>query len=425
MNAPIRKPSQLSVRKTLTGKEEIFQLAQMSGVNTAFMRKFVKEAVAVIETGLLRDGVVKIHNFGTFRLLASGESYAPALKPPPPQVVFQPVKNLRRLIIRAFGPTVHTGSRVSLQTLMEKHLEFAASPPAPAIKKPAREKFDIAEVLTELANEPPARFATAETADDIKEKFDAELIAAPASDTAPTFTLAETVDEAEPVLAPTDSEFEQLFETPAPPLRRRRRFVWYAGAFAILLLLLLLLPGRIAEQQESASRSVVNRTPTQTNGLSSQNKSDKIADGHVPISTTPAKPLPFFAGGSHRVAPGDNLWGVSGQYYRDHYLWPNVYRANTAAIKNPDILEIDQQLAVPILHGPPEKLTLDDRRNLADGYFLLYRYYKTNDPALAPFALWAAVRYDARIKKDFAAELREDDWAFLQAHIMPRQVAER
>jgi len=70
-------------------------------------------------------------------------------------------------------------------------------------------------------------------------------------------------------------------------------------------------------------------------------------------------------------------------------------------------------------------LTAEDRRNLAEGYFLLYRYYKTNDPALAPFALWAAVRYEARIKKDYAAELSEDDWAFLQAHTVPRQVAER
>jgi hypothetical protein len=155
------------------------------------------------------------------------------------------------------------------------------------------------------------------------------------------------------------------------------------------------------------------------------NGSGTRLDGQTKVLQISTAPIaPFFAGGAHRVVKGDNLWGLSGNYYRDHYLWPNIYRANTAAIKNPDVLELDQQLEVPMLYGPPEKLTPEDRRNLAAGYFLLYRYYKTNDPALAPFALWAAVRYDARIKKDFAAELSDDDLAFLQAHNV-RQIAER
>jgi hypothetical protein len=153
----------------------------------------------------------------------------------------------------------------------------------------------------------------------------------------------------------------------------------------------------------------------------------------APVSTPPRSSVenvnkeiggPFFAGGTHRVVKGDNLWGLSGNYYRDPYLWPNIYRANTAAIHNPDVLELDQQLEVPILHGPAEQLTPEDRRNLAEGYFLLYRHYKTTDPALAPFALWAAVRYDSQIKIEYAAELREDDVAFLRAHEV-RQVAER
>jgi hypothetical protein len=70
-------------------------------------------------------------------------------------------------------------------------------------------------------------------------------------------------------------------------------------------------------------------------------------------------------------------------------------------------------------------LTETDRRHLAEGYFLLYRYYKENASSLAPYALWAAVRYDARIQIEHIAELGDDDLAFLQAHAVQRQVVER
>ena len=387
-----------SNRKTiLTGKaltEESIRahLAQMGGVTTTFMRKFVRTTIAIIEAGLWRDGVVKIHNFGTFRLAAAANSSAP-------QVVFQPAKNIRALILRAFGPTVQTGSRVSLPALLEKHLEIFSPPrPTGALAPPVAEKhaeaesafeeFDIAEALPDLPDALP-----------------------------PRLTLAATVAE--------ETEPERFLRNPMVP-SRRRHFVWYAGAVAALtLLLLFLLPGRLAEKSEPISGSTPPQPAARTAII---NAPDKINNGHspgAPEPKAPAKPPPFFAGATHRVVREDNLWRISGNYYRHHYLWPNIYRANIDAIKNPNLLELDQQLAVPILHGPPEQLTSEDRRHLAEGYFLLYRYYKTNDPALAPFALWAAVRYEARIKADYAAELSEDDWAFLQAHAGPRPVAER
>jgi nucleoid-associated protein YgaU/nucleoid DNA-binding protein len=422
----------VSQKKNLLEQAMLEPLAQMGGVTTAFMRKFVRETIALIEAGLWRDGIVKIHNFGTFRLAETTGT---------PQVVFQPAKNIRASVIRAFGPAVHTGSRVSLPALLEKHLgAFSPPEPAGAFEPPAVEKrveaesaveaFDIAEVLPDLPDDWPPRFAFAQTAAEATEptltaEVESPVHDLPSNGAAPRLTLDEPAEEVAPVVSQSNSESDRFFQQPVVS-SRKKRLAWYAGAVAALaLLLLLLLPGRIAEKSELASESAASRPTAMT---TTSDSSDQITNGHSPSSLrsqAPAKPPPFFAGGMHRVVPEDNLWKVSGNYYRQHYLWPHIYRANIAAIKNPNILERDQQLAVPILYGPPEQLTAVDRRNLAEGYFLLYRYYRANEPALAPFALWAAVRYEARIKTEYAAELRDDDLAFLEAHTVVRQIVER
>jgi hypothetical protein len=148
-----------------------------------------------------------------------------------------------------------------------------------------------------------------------------------------------------------------------------------------------------------------------------------LNDNTKVVNTASESPAPFCRR-RHRVAIGDNLWGLSGAYYRDHYLWPNIYRANTAKIKIRRAATRPGARTAGVV-GPPEKLTAADRRHLAEGYFLFYRYYKENASSVAPYALWAAVRYDVRIQIEHMAELGDDDLAFLQAHAVRRQMAER
>ena len=432
-----------SAKNKLTDKITLAHLAQVSGVTTTFMRKLVRETITIIEAGLLRDGIVKIHNFGTFRLVAEKSAV--------PQVIFQPAKNVRALVLQAFGPTVHTGSRVSLPALLEKHLHWLAPPStgekvtAPILEKsivaePAYEEFDINEVLPDLPDDLPPRLTFAETALEKEASAQApvevETLLAPpikplsangkpSNGQTPKFTFAEPPEKTPPVFSPTFFKPNDLPPQPVTAVRKRP-FMWYAGAAAALVLLFLfLLPSRLGEKSKHTSDGL---TPETTRVVALANETTQPKNGEAqlaPATKTPTKPPPFFVGGTHRVISEDNLWKISGHYYRNPYLWPNIYRANLDSILNPNRLERDQQLALPILYGPPEQLTPEDRQHLAEGYFLLYRYYRTNEPALAPFALWAAVRYDVRIKAAYAAELRDDDLAFLEAHTVSRQVAER
>jgi nucleoid DNA-binding protein/nucleoid-associated protein YgaU len=435
------------------------RLAHAGGVKPVFMQKFIREVIAVIEAGLLRDGEVKIHNFGTFRLSSpktpaqitaqTGKTMGSADRP---QVVFQPSKHLQKLVNLSLGSTIPPGSRISLQALLEKHLQFSAPPVAPRLEEPAPEfdivetfpnaegidkpgDYDIGEIIPEsVSDKPPAFTLTEGEADQepvAEELTLSEAVPDPANDRPPALTLAEIKKE-------TAIAFSKLKGQPeAPrsgvPRRRSRRFAWYASAAAVFLLLLLfLLSGRISERSGSVSffGADTASTPVEVaehalpqNGINGS--SAELTKPDEGLTKPSYESAAFFAGGMHRVAVGDNLWGLSGAYYRDHYLWPNIYRANTATISNPDVLQIEQSLKVPALYGPPDKLTEADRRHLAEGYFLLYRYYKETASSLAPYALWAAVQYDAAIKTDHAAELSDDDLAFLQAHGVRRVLAER
>lgn len=87
------------------GQTLLDDMVQQQGLPIPLVREAAKEILAVIREGLVRDGVVNVSNFGTFRLklAAARNGYNPQTReritiPAHQRVIFSPCKALRELI---------------------------------------------------------------------------------------------------------------------------------------------------------------------------------------------------------------------------------------------------------------------------------------------------------------------------------------
>jgi nucleoid DNA-binding protein len=111
----------------------------------------------------------------------------------------------------------------------------------------------------------------------------------------------------------------------------------------------------------------------------------------IEIVQSEEKPAaPAFAGATHRVKSGDQLWGLAGEYYHCQYLWPYIFGENDTLLKNPDVLHTAAELAIPPLMGKQNELTATDRERIAEGYIKTYLAYKKAGRQDAHTYLWTA-----------------------------------
>lgn len=397
------------------------------------VKQAAREILDLIREGLIRDGVVNISNFGSFRLKQVAERHGvnpqtriPITIPAHQRVLFTPCKALRELIepnprppIPIEPDVIPDQSELSPLVLLSaspsvaEHIENGGTatsgvssvnasgaalhisgdvPEGPAIR-------DIGQAVEKETNDVPVYPQRVEHAADI---FGSN------SDTHGHVADTLTLD-----LGRMDSDV---------PSRRKRTYTLVAAAVVIFALTAAMLLIDIDEEiphtasvVAAPSENTLPSTPAGTDVQLAANstKEEPVVYPAIAQSELSGVAIPdgenggyYFSEKQHEISPRENLWRLAEKYYREPLLWPHIFQANRMVLTDPDIVEEGMTLHIPNLQGGPDTLTSDDRKNISEGYYLAYMHYKQQRREEAIFALLVAMRYDEAVVERYQSQLR-------------------
>lgn len=346
----------------------------------ALLNQTAKGMLALIRDGLIRDGAVRLHRFGTFRLKPvaarrgiNPRTGEPLVVPAHRRVVFTPAKALLDRI-----EPLHPAPRPLPESVAPKRTAPAVAvrptTPPPKISPPAPPVTpDVAapESPPEVRN-PATRWLAA-----------AALLAAiavlalwqwpvPQQASPPAVATREPTSPAAPHSAQPAT---MSTVTPPPPAATQPA---------------------VASSPKPTEIPTPIETPEPAPNPATAETVNKAPPAAAP-ATSPAAPAPYFAERSYTVADGDNLWRLSARHYHEAILWPHIYRANHDRVTDPDLIYQGDELTLPELQGPPDALSAQDRERIAEGYFLVYQRYEAEHRPDAIYALIGARWFDPAV----------------------------
>jgi len=412
-------------------KDAIYSQALLNGLverhpmPLAQVKAAARDVLHIVKDGLLRDGSVRIQNFGTFKLkhIAEHQGRNP--------------QTGETITIKAQNRVVFTPAK-ALRELIEPNRAKAT----PVVENTA---------VTKTAVKP-------DTADTIKPT---RPVAPPASSANQESTYAPlTASPTQAVKSIPATEIKQPALSNNQDSKSSRKFYFWGTSSALIVIALIFLlqedqeiisqpamvnQPELTEQVTVAEQTMVadqttmaetNKTDDQatlasqpvavnqsTATIETLNTSTSVTEqiiietdtGEEPLTVednfttsstaTPAQQtsqenIPFFIERKHLLIRGDSLWHLAEKNYGDALLWTHIFQANQNSISNPDRLRIKHQILLPTLQGQPGELTQEDRYHIAEGYYLAYLHYKAIGDKDSFFALLEAKRYSAKLVKE-------------------------
>ncbi len=375
-----------------------------------------REIFTIIKEGLLRDGVVRINHFGSFKLkrVATRKGRNPKTGEPitiqgHAKVMFTPCKALREMIDPFHAkPIPLTTAAVSASIPSKKRVEISGvapeSAPTPTLLKIAQESRSAIEQIGQYDEDDPA---TENGQKGSSKKWAYFGIAATIIALVVINSIDSKVDTpqqttiAPPIIKPIMvAELEiKVPEVAAPSPPVAVRLIDNAPKVVVVAAQKPKLP-QAAISSPAAPEAVIEPS---TFAVVAPRDSPVETDFKEPVeiitATAQAKPStePFFTQRSHKLITGNSLWRLSKRFYTKPLYWPYIFYSNAAAIADPDRLQTGRAIVIPALEGSPGNLTINDRENIAEGYFLTYNFYKNSGHPDAFFALLEAKRYSAAV----------------------------
>lgn len=380
-------------------------IARQSPDSKKQLQQFSGQLFDTISQGLLQDGYVRIHQFGSFKLNWANErrgrhpkTGAPLIIPAQPRISFTPA--------RALKDQVNELPVIDKQTV-------PARPPITDVKLKASDNSATVDVTDKKKN---IRNESEQSRPD------------------PSSNKIET-DNSKPS------------EKQPRSLVLNHKSALAASIIIALLAIMILKPGYEYESPNSSTtytrsdNNTVLKVGTKPDVIqansntiltnehqSSAQIKDIQPESQLQIKLTDATdptihadhhagerpPKPFFKQISHQLVEGDSLWRLSRKHYSNPFYWPHIYQSNHNKIDNPDKLKTGRIIQLPIMYGPPENLTPEDRRSIAEGYFLVYRYHKKTNRPFPYYALLGVNKFDPAVIQEHIYEIDEQDWHSFQ-----------
>jgi len=350
------------------------EIAKTSGDSKKLLRDFSTELFNCIRQGLLTDGHVKLHQFGSLKLKwtkqrkgknpKTGESL---IIPAHPRITFAATKALK--------DKASTGTIEKIKPgVIEKNALSEKTPKPDAIAEKKTSVTHIKKPVTQINSEPYLlKNISSFQSKEKRKPFPVALVAA-------LLLLISAI-----YFISVDTETEKTLATV--------EIIQHTGT-AI----------------KSAEPALDDKTSFSTIAAKEASDSNTLNKNII----LQHKPIVFFKQRPHKLTDGDSLWRLSRKNYINPFYWPHIYQANKYKIRNPDKLLMGRTITLPTLYGDPENLSNEDRRNIAEGYFLVYRHHKKNGNPFPYYALLGVAKFDPAVIEDHAYEIDEEDWNNLQ-----------
>jgi nucleoid DNA-binding protein/nucleoid-associated protein YgaU len=343
-------------------------MVKKAGIRKKMAVQILHAIPEVIEEGLKRDGEVRVKGMGTFRMTwirdrtgrnpKTGEK---VLIPAHYKLVFLPEQSFRDYVNRDF-----------------RLLSYKLIPAA----------------------------GTASPEDDLTPEPQSGTTSLPEPETVFQSPL-QPVSEPEPALPP------ELQQAPEPPVKKRRVHWIVPVAIVVIAVLSVVFYYRNfysgGRRPEAGDRKpVAGSWQNDTEIISSAPVPEAIpeepaidsirlpASGLRPPDSAVSSPEPadFIKHSTFNIqhstlitsTEGKHLFQLAREVYENPYLWVLIYQANPEKIPDPDMLISGRELIIPALEGKSGHLSRNDSLSVAEGYRLVFDFYRSkNDPRADDF----------------------------------------
>jgi hypothetical protein len=141
---------------------------------------------------------------------------------------------------------------------------------------------------------------------------------------------------------------------------------------------------------------------------------------HAAPAEEPEEEIVRYVVDSHTVLYGESFSLITGMYWDDIFLWPDLYVRNDMASKDPDLIYPDEIVDIYNRLGRGDEYSEAEKEMILDAYIQVYDRFKALGPEKDGSAwtlLWCGAKYDHDFLDLYADRIEPDDLAMARKYI--------